>query len=348
MKKTLLLVSLCTLGMSFAQDCSKLFISEYVEGWSNNKAIEIYNPTSQSINLGEYFISRYSNGSTSATVSNSVQLIGAIAPFGVYVAVLDKRDPNGTGNEAQLWDSLVVRADGFYAPDYLVNNSFYWNGDDALVLAKGMLPNDPNANVTTSAGFQIIDIFGKIGERPTNSDGGTTQPTGGWSTAFPYSTGQGVILSVDHSLIRKSSVKKGVVAPVSFFDALLEYDSIPAVTYIVNGTDTIKSGTGAPILFGNWFSLGNHDCACNPLSIAKKDKIASFDVYPNPSADGTFNIVAASGVEVVTVYNSLGQLVKTQRFNSTNGIVKISDVPGVYIIKVQTGEGAVSRRVIVK
>ena len=24
--------------------CDKLFISEYIEGWGNNKAIEVYNP----------------------------------------------------------------------------------------------------------------------------------------------------------------------------------------------------------------------------------------------------------------------------------------------------------------
>ena len=36
---------------SMAQDCSELFISEYAEGWSNNKAIEIYNPTGADIDL---------------------------------------------------------------------------------------------------------------------------------------------------------------------------------------------------------------------------------------------------------------------------------------------------------
>ena len=34
-----------------AQPCTELFISEYVEGSSNNKAIEIYNPTGVAVNL---------------------------------------------------------------------------------------------------------------------------------------------------------------------------------------------------------------------------------------------------------------------------------------------------------
>ncbi|MBM3417543.1 MAG: hypothetical protein FJY17_01305, partial [Bacteroidetes bacterium] len=76
MKKSLLAVLIFTSGFTFAQNCSKIFISEYVEGWSNNKALEIYNPTSVPVNLNEYFVSRYSNGATTATVLNSVQLSG--------------------------------------------------------------------------------------------------------------------------------------------------------------------------------------------------------------------------------------------------------------------------------
>jgi len=92
MKKALLFFGLLASTAS-AQDCSKIFISEYVEGWSNNKALEIYNPTNQTINLSEYFVARYSNGSASATVQNAVQLSGTIAPYDVFVAVLEKLDP---------------------------------------------------------------------------------------------------------------------------------------------------------------------------------------------------------------------------------------------------------------
>jgi len=65
MKQTLLFISIVISASLFAQNtCNELFISEYVEGWSNNKALEIYNPTNSPINLSGYFVSRYSNGST--------------------------------------------------------------------------------------------------------------------------------------------------------------------------------------------------------------------------------------------------------------------------------------------
>ncbi len=68
MKKTLLLLAVIITASLNAQivDCSDLFFSEYVEGWSQNKAIEVYNPTSSTIDLSNYQIERYSNGATNS------------------------------------------------------------------------------------------------------------------------------------------------------------------------------------------------------------------------------------------------------------------------------------------
>ena len=63
--RLLLLITICLSSVSFGQNCSDLFISEYVEGYGNNKAIEIYNPTCYAIDLSEYMVFKYSNGSTS-------------------------------------------------------------------------------------------------------------------------------------------------------------------------------------------------------------------------------------------------------------------------------------------
>ena len=84
MKRTLLFIGTIMATMSYAQDCSDLFISEYVEGVGNNKALEIYNPTSADIDLSEYMVIRYSNGATSATSANAVQLTGTIAAYDVH------------------------------------------------------------------------------------------------------------------------------------------------------------------------------------------------------------------------------------------------------------------------
>lgn len=319
MKRTLLAMGTIFVAASAsAQDCSDLFISEYVEGWSNNKALEIYNPTNATIDLSEYIVVRYSNGSTSATAANAVQLTGTVASKDVYVAVIEKLDPNGMGQEAPVWDSLQVRADGFYCPDYAVSNAFYWNGNDAVVLAKGSINDIGNA--------QLIDVFGKIGEDP-----GTA-----WTSDFPYN-GPGAEVTKDHSMIRKPGILKGETNPtISYFDPLLEYDSIPAVVDI----------GGA--LYGNWFSLGEHDCDCNSLGLEDDKAEATVLVAPNPS-NGTFKVSNVADYSTITIVNSLGQEVESIDNNSQTTVTfDLSNRRGVYFVKLSGNGKAVTRRVIIK
>ena len=342
MKKILFSVFTLISSIGMSQDCAKIFISEYVEGWGNNKAIEIYNPTASSINLGEYFVARYSNGSTTATAANSVQLSGTIQPYSVFVAVLDKRDENGTGQEAPIWDSLEVRGDGFFSPVYNTSNAFYWNGNDVVMLAKGTLPSDPAVliNATNVSNFSIIDVFGKIGENPANETGSSAGNDGAWSTQFPYSTGLGVLVTKDHSMIRKATIKKGVIANPSFFDPLLEWDTIPAVVVRLDANgDTLFGTSGNPILDGNWFSLGEHDCACNPVSVDEMENF-QFSVYPNPSTDWvTVNlhgkIVSASLVDAfgksIGQYRNLSSKMQLQ--------LNVENLTGIYLLHVQTMDG---------
>lgn len=318
MKRTLLVLGTIFAGATaFAQDCSDLFISEYVEGWSNNKALEIYNPTGGTIDLSQYMVIRYSNGATSATAANAVQLTGTIAAKDVYVAVIDKRDTAGTGQEAPVWDDLQAKADGFYCPDYNVSNAFYWNGNDAVVLAKGDV-NDINNAI-------LVDVFGKIGEDPGVA----------WTSVLPY-TGAGDEVTKDHSMIRKSTILHGETNPtISFFNPLGEWDSIPAV--IDNGGTTV----------GNWDSLGEHTCDCLTAGL-QEEASAGVSVAPNPSK-GMFTVNNVADYKTIQVVNSLGQEVVTINNNSENVVsFDFSDRRGVYFVKL-TGNGtAVTRRVIIK
>ena len=121
MKKILLSILFLS-TISFGQHCSQLFFSEYVEGWSNNKALEIYNPTGEEIDLSSYSISRYANGGTSPSTT---QLSGTISPYGTFVVGLDKQDPEGEGFEAPLWDGYYIYIDSItgeeVTTDYDIN-----------------------------------------------------------------------------------------------------------------------------------------------------------------------------------------------------------------------------------
>lgn len=323
-----------------AQDCSELFISEYVEGWSNNKAIEIYNPTDSPIDLSEYVIVRYSNGASFAGSGAAVQLSGTIQPYDVYVAVLDKQDENGTGQEAPVWDSLQVRADGFYCPDYNISKAMYFNGNDAVTLEKGTLADVDNSST------QLIDLFGKIGEDPETISNGIEY--NGWTTESPF-VGVGVDITSDHSLVRKANVKSGVTTLPSLFDAMAEYDTLPPVITMLDANgDTVFDGNGNPRIEGNWSTLGNHDCECNELSV-KDENTFKLSIYPNPSENGTFTFASESNIVSVEVYSAVGQKIYTQNNNAGIESFSIGSQSGVYLVNLKASNGAVtSRRVIVK
>lgn len=115
-----------------------LFISEYAEGSSSNKGLEVYNPSNTVIDLatGNFTIEIYSNGNT--TVAQTINLTGTIAAQGTYV-VTDPSAANATLNAAS--DQT--------------GNTFF-NGDDAVVLKE---------NGT------IIDVIGQVGFRPSGEWG---------------------------------------------------------------------------------------------------------------------------------------------------------------------------------
>jgi len=121
---------------------SDLFISEYVEGTSNNKALEIYNGTGTSVDLGagSYNVQVYSNGS--ATAGTTIDLTGTLASGDVFVVA------QSSANAAILAQADVTSTAGL------------WNGDDAIALRKG----------TT-----VLDVFGQVGVDPGSAWGtGTT------------------------------------------------------------------------------------------------------------------------------------------------------------------------------
>ena len=56
---TVIILTICSLAFSQTTD---LFLSEYAEGSSNNKYIEIYNGTGADVDLSGYSLSSCSNG----------------------------------------------------------------------------------------------------------------------------------------------------------------------------------------------------------------------------------------------------------------------------------------------
>ena len=295
------IVSLSVLSnFTFAQ-CTDLFISEYVEGSGNNKALEIYNPTSSPIDLSNYWIKRYSNGSTSNAAGGEQRLRGTIEPFSTFIIVNGQTVPVGTSSPAcdPALQAIADTINGNGMFDGVYPATTYMNGDDAVTLEKGP--------VASSA--VIIDIFGKIGEDP-----GTA-----WTNQSPFTdAGGGAWITNDHTLIRKASVKGGVTTNPALFDALAQYDTLPENT---------------------WTSLGSHTCECF-VGINEINNAHAIRVYPNPANanNGTFAISSDKVIKSLTLVDITGSLVYEKAVVAANTQKLTLDIAnlskGIYFIKV--------------
>lgn len=254
-----LFAALATVATASAQ-CTDVFISEYVEGTQNDKAIELYNPTANPIDLGagQYSMGRDRDG---AGVPMLLNITGIIPPYSTRVFVLDKRDPNGTGNEVPITEALQAKADTFINPVYVQSNSpMYFNGDDAFVLVKG--------------GNTILDIVGKIGEDPGSGWSVPGDPNTRWWTT-------------DNTLIRKFQVETGVLTNPDTFDPSLEWDSLPVNTFDSLGFHKCACAPVVSVeelLASTNFNIFPNPIANGEFALKANKEMASFTIFSTNGA----------------------------------------------------------------
>lgn len=100
--------------LPFAAD---LFISEYIEGSSNNKAVEIFNGTGADVDLSTYVIEVYSNGKLTTDAPNyTLTLSGTLVNGDVYV----------------IYNASAIAA--ITSVGDISSNITFYNGDDIVVL----------------------------------------------------------------------------------------------------------------------------------------------------------------------------------------------------------------------
>lgn len=150
-------------GITVGAEGEGVILSEYIEGSSNNKAIEIYNGSGQIINLADYTLVQYTNGGPSEA---KITLSGTIEPGKTFVIANSSANADIKGKAQQTTGSLN------------------FNGNDPVALKKGE---------------EVLDIIGPVGSstdfakdttlvRKTNVTAGSkTYEPSQW-TSFPVDT----------------------------------------------------------------------------------------------------------------------------------------------------------------
>jgi hypothetical protein len=202
--------------------CDGIMFSAYVNGSGNNKALEIFNAGNSPFDLSDYLIARFAGGSQ---VADTVGLSGVIMPGGTFLAVVDQRDPEGTGFNTPVDSALILLADIFLCPDFQQNPTMYFTGSDAVALFH--------------VNGEMVDLIGRVGEHP-----GAGWTTDSLCAQAPYTALCGASpWTAGHTLIRKYSVRQGIKDNPASFNPAAQWIKLPQ---------------------DDFDSLGFHHSACHP------------------------------------------------------------------------------------
>jgi hypothetical protein len=361
MKKILLLSTfIFTAAFLTAQSCSKPFISKYVEGYSNNRAVEIYNPTSSAIDLSLYSIGRFSNGSSNFQEQQFPAVM--LQPYDTYLAVIDKTDSLGTcfeipvWNGYQMWDTCrdgttnlpiidtagnvvfcvqyeLIACSGGDIPHHRYGSTY----NDFLDLAgRADAFFDPTYDNVNPMYFNGNDAVALIEGTSVDPSGNNILDVVGVISEDPaggsWTTNTGYWVTKNRTIVRKPNIEAGKLV-------------VKGV-----GVDTMPYNDWE-IFPNNTFYVidGDHDCSCDPSFVSTKEvNINDFNIYPNPAtANRMVMIEAEAAIESVEIFNILGQTVATQQFNNSapRQEVAIPNVnTGVYLMSIRFKDNTVTTR----
>jgi hypothetical protein len=373
MKKILFFLAVCCGAFTAAMSqnapapCSEIFISEYVEGANNNKAIEIFNPTNREIDLTQYRLARNNNGGTSLSITGFLPN-SKIAPFKTYVVVLDKRDTTKytVGLEYPIWDGYEVwdtcKVNGVVQinpvtgrPDFCVkrneaNGNLPFRGtvyNDFMnlkcransfinpVFDGAMYFNGNDAvmlfkGVPDSLNFtNIVDMVGIY------NDPGMAVSNSSWRDW------QGRILTLDKNLVRKREVRggTGLVAyarqdTFRYNDWLVFTCSYAVPSFQNLGSHTCDCETTPPI-------SGRRTCDGNLVTGIEEMPTLSFQIYPNPSQTGNISLEADDIIESVRVIDLMGRVVEDRKIPIPSAAIQLtlSNLrTGLYFVQIRTSD----------
>ncbi len=329
-----------------------LFISEYIEGSSYNKGIEIANFTGADVNLADYSLSLASNG---GGWGNSLSLSGTLANDDVYVVVHSSADA-AMQAVADLTNSTVINFNGNDAIGLFKNESVIdllgdptssetYAQDQTLVRKPEII--SPNTTFTLDEwNVYDVDEFSFLGSHEiVGTDADTEAPTVPAGLTASAVTDSSFTLSWD-----ACSDNVAVTAyQVYKNDTLIETTGSTSV----NVTD-LKAGTTYTMTVAAKDAAGNISTESSALIVTTSaDELQSviadmfvFNIYPNP----VLNMVAIESARENTqfqLFNIEGQIMAADLIQGHSIVVDMTQYEsGIYILRLVSANETKAFRII--
>ncbi|WP_235015686.1 endonuclease [Aquimarina sp. AU58] len=273
-------INVTTQDTSTGGDATALFFSEYIEGSSNNKALEIANYTGASVNLSGYTIKRQTNGSGSW--SGGLNLSGVLATNDVYVAA-NSSASNTIKNEADLVSGaseLTFNGNdpvGLFKDGVLIDVIGTFNGGssnfakDATLRRKADV-SSPSATYNTSEWESYPqNTFDGLGKHTFNGGGNT-----GSDTETPTTPTNVTVANITENSTQLSWTAStdniGVTGYTIYQDGAV-LTTTTGVSYNVSG---LAAGTNYSFKISAFDAAGNASASSNTVTVTTLDTVVSY------------------------------------------------------------------------
>ncbi len=378
MNKILPFFGLMLMAIMANAQCDELFFSEYVEGYANNKALEIYNPTGDAINLSGYSLARFSNGNTSANDTKIIQLPNEMLAAGdVFVVVVDLVDTadwntqfdKPAWNGYNLIDTLFDAVTGepliddetnevLLGPQYLDGAALFGTeyNEEYDLQCKADVFLCPEYSENNTMYFNGNDAMALISGTSVAADGSNILDVIGVIGENPedsigedaWVTADGGWITKDKTIVRHANIETGrndltqIIASLGGSFMGEEWD-------IYRKNDFSYLGIHKSVCHADQESV-QFSCSTGAVVSTYTINEVAFNVHPNPNGIGILNVEAEENIKSVEIINLMGQVV----FNQINdgayptAIVDLNAVnKGVYVVKVYFTDNKISTQKLI-
>ncbi len=259
---------------------TELFFSEYIEGSSNNKAIEIANFTGAAINLSGYTIKKQTNGS--GAWSSGLNLSGTLANNDVYVAANNSASTT-IKNEADVLSSgteMVFNGNdavGLFKSGTLIDIIGTFNGGSAnfakdVTLRRKSEVSSPSTSYATSEWDSFArNTFDDLGNHTFNGGGGS-----GADTQAPSVPSNITSSNIEQTSVRISwsaSTDNIGVTGYRIYQNGTSIGTVSGTSYNVSG---LTAGTTYTFAISAYDASGNMSSNSSALSVTTQDVVLSY------------------------------------------------------------------------